>query len=97
VGGVTLDLEVLLDELADRIVARLEAREAELPAGEAWRLLPLTEVAQRLGRSERWVRERVKVGELPRVRLDAGALAFLTADVVAFAEARRVGGNGAMP
>lgn len=84
----------LLDELVERLAARLEAALSPDPAehggAEAWRLLKLDEAAAILGRSERWVRERVKGGELPHVRLDGGALAFQLEDLQAFAAARRV-------
>ena len=86
-------LEQLIDEFASKL-ARLLAPEvaALVPAAveERWRLWTLDETAAALGRSERWVRERVKRGNLAFIRLDGGALAFLPADVVAFAEARRV-------
>ena len=48
------------------------------------------ETLRRLGRSERWIRERVKRLELPCIRLDGGALAFDVDDLRAFARARRV-------
>jgi len=92
-----IDLDAVLDELAARVAARL----AESNGGpaqaepEPWHLLDVEEVAARLGRSTRWVRERARRGELARVRLDGGPLAFLPDDVVAFAEARRVGGEEA--
>jgi hypothetical protein len=57
---------------------------------EEWRLWNLSETARRLGRSERWVRDRVKEGKLSRIRLDGGALAFDPADVHAFARERRI-------
>src|SRR5262249_49006331 len=61
-----------------------------LPKDEPWRLLDLEEVAGRLGRSTRWVRERAKRGELPFVRLDGGALAFELEDVRTFVDSRRI-------
>lgn len=88
-------LDSFADELAERIAAKLEPR-TEAAAGNGageWQLLTLPDVAGRLGRSERWVRDRVKSGDLARVRLDAGPFAFLLEDVIAFAEARRVGGQ----
>src|SRR5262245_6578210 len=93
--GLTVDavLDLAAEALADRVAARLGTHQAE-PAPEPWRLLALPEVAERLGRSERWVRDRVRVGDLARVRLDDGAFAFLLDDVIAFAEARRVGARG---
>jgi hypothetical protein len=56
--------------------------------GEPWRLLSLAEAAERLGRSERWLRERVRRRELPVVRFD-GKLAFQLDDLIAFAQAHR--------
>ena len=41
----------------------------------AWRLLTLQEAAERLGRSERWLRERVRRREIAVHRIDGGALA----------------------
>ena len=52
-----------------------------------------SEAADRLGCSTRWVRERVKRGDLADVRLDGGALAFDVEDLRAFAAERRVGGS----
>lgn len=84
-------VELLADALAPRVAAELAgAGRAEPLGGEPWRLLDLEEAAERLGRSTRWVRERAKRGELPFVRLDGGALAFLVEDLEAFARARRV-------
>lgn len=60
----------------------------------AWRLLTLAEAASRLGRSERWVRDRIKAGELPYVRLDGGAFAFELDDLQTFARVRRIGAEG---
>jgi hypothetical protein len=44
----------------------------------------------RLGRSTRWVRERVKAGELDWVRLDGGGFAFKLEQLQAFADARQI-------
>jgi predicted DNA-binding transcriptional regulator AlpA len=93
---VTLRLELpeeaivgLVETIAERVAVRvLEGEQAE--ASKPWRLLTLEEVAARLGRSTRWVRERVKRGDLPRVRLDEGAFAFELEDVRAFARERRI-------
>jgi hypothetical protein len=57
-------------------------------AGESWRLLSLAEAAERLGRSERWIRERVRRGELAVIRLDA-KLAFKVDDLITFANDHR--------
>jgi hypothetical protein len=78
-----------VEEIAAAVVDRLAAG-VPAEAAPEWRLLNVEEVADRLGQSTRWVRERVKRGELVRVRLDGGALAFLLEDVEAFARARRV-------
>jgi len=84
----------LLDELAERVAGRVLAELAARPGLEApseqWRLLDVEEVAGRLGRSTRWVRERAKRGDLPWVRLDGGALAFDPDDVRAFVRERRI-------
>lgn len=85
-------LEQFVDEIAERVVARLELRAA---VEEPWRLLTLEEAAARLGRSERTVRGWVKAGALHHVRLDGGALAFELEDLRAFAEARRVSAEDA--
>jgi hypothetical protein len=84
--------EQFVDELAARVAARVTelGGESTAQARESWRLWNLEETSSALGRSERWVRERAKSGELAFVKLDGGALAFLPADVEAFAEARRV-------
>jgi hypothetical protein len=79
------------DELAPRIAAQLAAPEAQ-PEVEPWRLLTLAEAAERLGRSERWVRQHKDA--IGHVRLDGGALAFRLEDLQAFAAERVVGGPG---
>lgn len=82
-------VEKALRSLVDLVVA--EAREtSQPPVDEPWRLLTLGEAADRLGRSERWVRERVRRRELPVVRVDA-KLGFVLDDLVAFVAAHRVG------
>jgi excisionase family DNA binding protein len=88
-------LQQLLEELAELVAERFDVSAAAAVEGEPWRLLNLEEAAARLGRSERWVRERVKRGDLPHVRLDGGALAFELDDLRAFAEARRVSASEA--
>lgn len=88
-------LAALADELAEAVATRLEdafrAHAHENPA-ESWRLLTLSETAERLCRSERTIRNWVREGRLPRVHLDSGAFAFDLDDVREFAQARRVGG-----
>jgi excisionase family DNA binding protein len=89
---------LLADALAPRIAAELTAKKAPAPADgerDLWRLLGVEEVAERLGRSTRWVRDRAKRGDLPWIRLDGGALAFDLADVQAFVRARRVSADDA--
>jgi excisionase family DNA binding protein len=84
------------DELVERISDRVVEKLAGIPPakqGEPWMLLSLEEASQRLGRSERWVRERVREGKLTVVRLDGGALAFELDDLREFARIRRLGGD----
>jgi excisionase family DNA binding protein len=82
--------ELLAVALAAQLAPLISLRgQADGPEDD-WRLLGLNEAAARLGRSTRWVRDRVKAGELPCVRLDGGAFAFELADLQAFAKARRV-------
>jgi len=85
-------LPVLVDELVGALAAAVAASLGGSQAAtvDAWRLLNVEEAAERLGRSTRWVRERVKRGDLPYVKLDGGALAFEVDDLRAFAQARRV-------
>jgi helix-turn-helix protein len=87
-------VDSLVDEVAEKVARRLaglaHARADGAADGDGWHLLDVDEVATRLGRSPRWVRDRARRGDLPHVRLDGGALAFLLADVVGFAEARRI-------
>ena len=87
-------LDFVLDDLALRVAERLATSNGHVPeAPEPWRLLTLEEAAACLTRSTRWVRERVKAGDLAYVRLDGGAFAFDPDDVRAFARGRRVGGE----
>lgn len=87
-------LDEIAAELAERVAPRIAAELARTSLAsegpEEWRLLDVPEVARRLGRSERWVRDRTKRGDLAHIRLDGGALAFDPDDVRAFARARRV-------
>lgn len=59
---------------------------------ETWRTIGLDELSQRLGRSERWCRERTKDGSdpLPFIKLGDGSLRFDVDDVRAWARRRRV-------
>jgi len=86
--------EALTREIAEQVVdllrPELEQLRASSPVDEPWRLLNLEDAAARIGRSTRWIRERVKAGELPHVRLDGGALAFEVFDLQAFAADRRI-------
>jgi hypothetical protein len=93
-------LEALLDELADRVADRL--RDLHVPAAEPAVAAPqplanLDDAAAYFKRSTRWVRGKAKAGDLPYVRLDGGALAFLWADLEAFVHARRVAADGLDP
>jgi predicted DNA-binding transcriptional regulator AlpA len=83
-------LGLAVQHLAPAIAAELASHNRPAPASEPWRLLNADEVATRLGRSTRWVRERAKRGQLPSIRLDGGAFAFDLEDVQAFARARRI-------
>lgn len=90
-----MSLDRVVDEMAEVIAGRVVERLApmEQSNGEPdWRLLNLEQAAERLGRSTRWVRERVRRGELPYVRLDGSAFAFELDDLQAFARRRRVDG-----
>ena len=83
-------LDALAEELAPRVAAALNGRGPSAPEEpEPWRLFDLKEAAARLGRSERWVRQRK--AQIGYVRLDGGALAFDLEDLRGFARARRVG------
>jgi hypothetical protein len=89
-----MSFDTAYDELVERISDRVVEKLASIPQpddAEPWKLLNLEEAAARLGRSERWIRERVKRGDLVSVRLDGGALSFELEDLRAFAQARRVG------
>jgi hypothetical protein len=90
-GGLGLLLDGLVDEVVARVVEELRHALRSSEPTQPWRLLDLEEAAQRLGRSTRWLRERVKRGDLAYVRLDGGALAFLVDDLEAFARERRIG------
>jgi excisionase family DNA binding protein len=79
-------LDAFAVRVAELVLERLPASATEEP----WHLLDVEEAARRLGRSTRWVRERVKAGELEWVRLDGGAFAFTLAQLQAFASERRI-------
>lgn len=84
-------LDLVVERLTPAITADLASTLSEIRRETLhWRLLNVEEAAARLGRSSRWVRERVKRGQLPYIKLDGGALAFELGDVQAFAEARRI-------
>src|SRR4051812_1057686 len=97
-GGAMIDtgdLERLLDDVAERVAAKLTAAgkpTAQEGQREPWRTIGLAEVAEMLGRSERWVRERAKdpLAPLPRLALDGGSMRFDPDDVRAWARRRRV-------
>lgn len=88
----TTVLDGLVGLLVDGVLDGL--REPTMVEPPSWRLLTLAEAAERLGRSERWVRDRIKAGELPYVRLDGGAFAFELDDLQTFARVRRIGAEG---
>lgn len=88
-NAVDAMLELVADQVATRVLAELEDR-SPATADEPWRLLTLEDAAARLGRSTRWLRDRVKRGDLPYVRLDGGAFAFELDDLRAFALERRI-------
>lgn len=83
-------LDGLLDELADRVAERLASAPSPSPspASEGWRLFSVGELAERMGRSTRWVHEAVKTRGLPYVRLDGGGKAFDLEDVRVWALTR---------
>jgi excisionase family DNA binding protein len=81
---------MLADTLAPRVADAVAARTAPVGDAEEWHLLDVGEAAARLGRSTRWVRERVKRGDLPFVKLDGGALCFELTDLQEFAQSKRV-------
>jgi hypothetical protein len=80
----------LAAELAPRLAAELAGQVPSAPTAERWHLLDVEEAAARIGRSTRWVRDRAKLGDLPHVRLDGGALAFELDDLREFARERRI-------
>ena len=87
----------LVEGLADAIVERLSCSDgsrhgamAENDQPGSWRLLDTAQAAALLTRSERWLRERAKRGDLPYVKLDGGPFAFDIDDLRAFVKARRV-------
>jgi hypothetical protein len=89
-------LELVLAELVERVASRLFELQPAPTESKPWRLLTSREVAACFGRSERWLRDRVRKGEIAVVRLDGGAPMFAPEDVKAFAAAHRIGGaNGA--
>jgi hypothetical protein len=89
-------LELVMAELVERVASRLAELQPASAETEPWRLLTSRETAARFGRSERWLRERVRLGEIAVVRLDGGGPMFALEDVRAFAAAHRIGGeNGA--
>jgi hypothetical protein len=81
--------EEAVQEALGGLDALLQALRRHTGPAEPWRLLSLSEAADRLGRSERWLRERVRRHEIPVVRLD-GKLAFQLDDLIAYATAHRI-------
>jgi excisionase family DNA binding protein len=91
VSEVTLHLPAeFVDAIAEAVAAKLNAATPQREEGEPWALCNVDEACRRLGRSKRWVGEKTRSGELPHVRLDGGAKAYLLRDLIAFAETRRV-------
>ena len=93
VPGLDELLAGLVDEVAERVAERVLAeldQRGPVAEQEPWRLLGVDEIAERLGRSRRWVLEAVKTRGLPFVRLDGGALGFELKQVRAWARARQV-------
>lgn len=92
-SGLEELLEGLVDQVAGQVAERVrEELEARGPVVEAepWRLLGVDEVAERLGRSRRWVHQAIRERGLPYVRLDGGALGFELEQVRDWARARQV-------
>ena len=83
-----LDVEQVARRAADLVLEQLASSE---PADDGLRLLSAGEVGALMGRSERWVRERKRRGDLPHVRLDGGAPMYRRCDIEAFIQARRIG------
>ena|SRR6266550_403007 len=84
----------LLDDFAGRVAERL-AELAPAAAGsspETWRTVGLPELAEMLGRSERWCRQQTKNPRdpLPYLRLGDGSKRFDVDDVRVWARRRRV-------
>ena len=67
--GAKLDLESLLDALADRVAAKLP-RPPGLAGGIVPRLLSVEQAAVYIGRSKASVQHMVAAGDLPVVRAD---------------------------
>jgi hypothetical protein len=84
-----------LDELAERIAARVTPA-AATAAPERWQTVGLPELAEMLGRSERWCREQTKAAHdpLPFLLLGDGSRRFDVDDVRAWARRRRVPADG---
>lgn len=92
-----LGLDAVVAAVVDRVAAevaervRVELDEAlPVTAPEPWRLLTADEVAERLGRSKRWVHQSIRERGLPYVRIDGGALGFELEQVRAWARTRQV-------
>ena len=90
-----VELDFDLEQIAARAAAialeQLTASPAATDGHDDLRLLSADEVADLVGRSARGVRERKLRGDLPYVRLDAGAAMYRRVDVDAFILARRIG------
>ena len=84
-------LELFHARLVEEATAGVLAELGPLSPPEPDRLLTAQDVAEYLGRSPRWVRERRARGDLAYIRLDGGAAMYRMEDVLAFVAARRVG------
>ena len=77
-------VEAVAERVAELVVEKMPAPAAEEP----WRVYTVDQVAAKLGRSTRWVRDRKDL--IGWVKLDDGAFAFELEDVRRFARERRI-------
>lgn len=87
------ELERLAVRVAELVTDRLAAPGPERPPA----LFSTEQAATWFGRSTRWVRERMKAGELAYVRLDGGPPRFQLEDLRRFADERRIACNPVAP
>ncbi len=69
-ASTKLDFDSILDDLAQRVTAKLEQRISQLNRATAQRLLNVTQAAQYLGRTKVSVQHLIADGVLPVVRSD---------------------------